>query len=125
MYFVGILDKELYACITEDIITEEVIITKERISHIIERRGETFYDRYGNEFSSILAEPDYIFRENENTALVCKRFEFDEKYINIVIRLVVSTDSKGYKNSIITAIGESERRFRQRLRNNSPLYKRE
>ena len=36
-----------------------------------------------------------------------------------------SRDNPEYKNSIITAIGESEKRFAQRLRNNTALYKNE
>ena len=47
------------------------------------------------------------------------------KYVNLVLRLVVSTDNPEYKNSIITAVGESMKRFEQRLRNNEPLYKKE
>ena len=49
----------------------------------------------------------------------------DDKYVNIVLRIVVSEDNPEYKNSIITAIGESTKRFQQRLRNNKPLYKKE
>lgn len=35
------------------------------------------------------------------------------------------TDNPEYKNSIITAIGEGEKRFAQRLRNSTILYKKE
>ncbi len=47
MNYVGNLDIEMYKCITENITTDEVIITNERIEHIIERRGQEFYDTYG------------------------------------------------------------------------------
>ena len=60
-----------------------------------------------------------------HTALVCKRIVENEKYINLVLRIVIETDNPEYKNSIITAIGESEKRFAQRLRNNTVLYKKE
>ncbi|HIR76932.1 MAG TPA: hypothetical protein IAB97_08515 [Candidatus Choladousia intestinipullorum] len=93
VHIVGRIDREIYKCITEDIVTDEVIITDERIEHIIDRRGKEFYEKYG------------------------------DKFINIALRLVVSTDNPEYKNSIITAIGESMKRFRQRLRNNEPFYK--
>ena len=49
----------------------------------------------------------------------------DGKYVNVVLRLAVSKDSPEYKNSIITAVGENEKRFAQRLRNKKPLYKKE
>lgn len=125
VHTVGKIDREIYKCITEDIVTDEVVITNERIQHIIDRHGKEFYDRYGDKFINILQEPDFIFKDKENTALVCKEFEIDNKYVNLALRLVVSTDNPEYKNSIITAVGESTKRFRQRLRNNEPLYKKE
>ena len=57
--------------------------------------------------------------------MVCKRIVENEKYINLVLRIAIETDNPEYKNSIITAIGESEKRFAQRLRNNTALYKKE
>lgn len=125
MHTVGKIDKKIYKCITDDIVTDEVIITEERIGHIIDRRGKEFYEKYGDKFLSILQDPDYIFKDKKNTALVCKEFVLDDKYVNLALRLVVSTDNPEYKNSIITAVGESRRRFQQRLRNNNPLYKKE
>ena len=56
---------------------------------------------------------------------MCKEFLDDDKYVNLALRIVVSTDNPEYKNSIITAVGESSKRFKQRLRNNIPLYKKE
>ncbi len=125
MHLVGEFNRETYKCISEKIVTDEVIITNERMEHIIKRRGKDFYDRYGKYFADIIKNPDYIFRDKSNTALVCKKFIEDDKYVNIVLRIVVSEDNPEYKNSIITAIGESTRRFQQRLRNNKPLYKKE
>ena len=125
MHSVGKFNRETYKCITERIVTDEVIITNERIEHIIKRRGKDFYDRYGKYFADIIKNPDYIFKDKNNTALVCKKFIEDDKYVNIVLRIVVSEDDPEYKNSIITAIGESTKRFQQRLRNNKPLYKKE
>ena len=120
MHIVGKINREIYKCITDDIVTDEVIITDERIQHIIDRRGKEFYEKYGDKFISILQEPDFILKDKENTALVCKEFEINKKYVNLVLRLVVSTDNPEYKNSIITAVGESMKRFEQRLRNNEP-----
>ena len=69
MHFIGRLDKVLYTAITEKILTDEVIITDERIQHIIERRGQAFYDEYHAYFPLIVATPDFIFRDDrENPA---------------------------------------------------------
>lgn len=126
VHLVGKINREIYKCITADIATDEVIITDERIEYIIKRRSEGFYEKFGKYFEEILKDPDYIFKDTkENTALVCKGFIDGGNYVNIVLRLVTSKDLLGYKNSIITAIGENEKRFTQRLRNNTPLYKKE
>jgi hypothetical protein len=125
VYYIGKIDREIYKCISEDIVTDDVIITDERIEHIIQRRGKEFYLKYGSRFANIVEEPDYIFADKKNTALVCKCFKENDKYINIALRLVTSNDNPEYKNSIITAVMESDKRFQQRLRNNIPVYKKE
>lgn len=121
---VGRIDIEKYRCITNHIITDEVIITPERIQHIRERRGADFLEKYEQYFPFILADPDYIFPDDRaNTVIVCKVIGEGEDAINLVLRLVVEGDDPTYKNSILTAIRENKKRFAQRLRNNKPLYK--
>ncbi len=123
VHTIGKINKAIYSCITKDIVTDEVIITDERIHHIIKRRGKEFYEKYSKYFSEIIHDPDYIFPDKQNAALVCKRITIEEKNINIALRLITSNDPQGYKNSIITVVGESDKRFAQRLRNNEALYK--
>ena len=126
MRYVGKIDREVYSCVARDIVTDEVIITDERVQHIIERRGKAFYDAYSPAFADILADPDYIFGDSRpNTALACKTFSRDRTAVNLVVRFAVVSDGPQYKNSIITAIKENEKRFAQRIRNNVPLYKKE
>lgn len=126
MQTVGHIDIEKYRCITDEIVTDEVIITPERIQHIKERRGDDFLEKYEQYFSLILSDPDYIFPDDRpNTAIVCKVIGEGEEAINLILRLVVKEDDPTYKNSILTAIRENKKRFSQRLRNNTPLYKKE
>ena len=125
MHLIGKLDKEIYKCIEDTMITDDVIITDERVEHIINRRGQEFYEKYSCEFKNIIENPDYIFEDKENTLLVCKEFLTDGKFVNLVIRVAVVQDNVDYKNSILTAIGENKKRFQQRLRNHEPLYRRE
>ena len=123
MHYIGKIDLDIYKCVTEDIITDEVILTDERMGHIIDRRGQEFYDKFHGLLGTVLSDPDYIFKDDvPNTAIVCKRFVEHEKTVNIVLRLVVEGDNPNYKNSILTIIGENNRRFEQRLRNNTPIY---
>ena len=123
MNFVGKLDINLYKGIAENIITDEVIITDERIDHIIQRRGKDFYEEYKSVFAEVVKNPDYIFRDKmENTALAAKRIIQGGSSINLVVRLATESDDPNFKNSIITAMIEGRKRFEQRLRNNKPIY---
>lgn len=125
MQEIGKIDIEKYqGVVSENIITDDVVLTNNRMEHIIERRGRDFYDEYRPLFGDIVSDPDYIFKDTrENTALVCKCFFLKGATVNIVLKLVVEEDNPDYKNSIITAVKESKKRFEQRLRNNNPLYK--
>lgn len=126
MYYIGEIDLDMFKAISSEIKTREVIITEDRIKHIMERRGLEFYNKFAEEFKNIIENPDYIFKDSRaNTALICKKFYKENKYINIVLKIVVTSENPEYKNSIITAIGESEKRFLQRLRNNELIYQRE
>lgn len=124
MRFIGKIDIELYSrCACSRIITDEVVLTPNRAQHIIERRGQEFYDRYCDLFGVIVSNPDYVFQDSKkNTALVSKMFVENGEAVNIVLRLAVEGDNPEYKNSIISAVKEGDSRFKQRLRNNSPVY---
>ena len=105
------------------IITDEVILRVDRTEHIIERRGIDFYLDYAPLFPSIITDPDYILKDNKpNTILMCKKIIDKGKSINLVVRLAVEDDNPNYKNSIITAVAEKDKRFKQRLRNMGILF---
>lgn len=125
MQYVGKIDKGIYQTVVNgEMITDEVIITDNRVQHIIERRGQAFYDEYKEYFNDIVTDPDYIFKDKaDNTVVVSKTFIHKGTAVNLVLRLVVEGENPEYKNSIITAIKENDKRFRQRLRNKTPVYK--
>lgn len=120
------IDTSIYSGVTDKhILTDEVILTPNREEHIIERRGQEFYDTYRPYFAEILTSPDYIFPDKSpDTAIVSKTYIENNKTVNVILRLAVEGDNPSYKNSIISAIGEGKDRFEQRLRNNTPIYKR-
>lgn len=125
LHSLGTIDISKYKNVTDKrILTNEVIITDNRIEHIIQRRGQSFYDEYHKYFGQIVKDPDYIFKDTkEDTAIVSKGIVHKGKTVNIVLRLAVEGNDPTFKNSIITAVVESEKRFAQRLRNNDPIYK--
>ena len=127
MWEIGTIDVEKYRrCSDKTILTERVILTDNRYEHIVERRGIGFIEMYFERFAEIISEPDYIFRDKkDDTALAAKRYVENGESVIVVVRLAVEGDNPNYLNSIITAVKEGERRFEQRLRNSSPIYKRE
>ena len=125
MKLVGKINREIYKCITEDITTDEVIITDERIEHIEENHPGHFKN-YGVYLQEIVERPDYIFSGNRvKTALVLKHVsEIDEKF-KTVIRLITSSDDKTYKNSVITFMKIDEKEWNRLKKNKKALYKSE
>ncbi len=126
VHYLGKIDIEKYVAVTNKrILTDQVVLTDNRIAHIIERRGQKFYDEYGEKFIQVIQDPDFIFKDKKpDTAIVSKSFVSQNgNVVNIILRLAVEGDDPNYKNSIITAISENEKRFSQRLRNSIPLYK--
>ena len=124
MHTVGKINKEIYKCITEDIVTEEVIITENQIKHIQDRHPEAF-EKTMNNLKSALYDPDYIIEDkHKNTGLIIKRIRLEEDYTQVVLRICTSQDQHGYKNSIISRWEISEKRLQNYLRNKRILYKR-
>ena len=125
VYTIGKIDREIYKCITEDIVTDEVIITDNQIQHIKDRHPEA-YDKVLNNIEEAIRIPDYIIRDkHECTGLVVKRIETQNGILQVVLRLCTSEDEQGYKNSIISCWELSERRLQNYLRNKEILYSRE
>lgn len=121
------LDVQRYSCVAEHIRSSDVILTEKQKEHIIERRGKEFYDKYSPYFKEIIENPDYIFKDKkfENTAIASKTISLDSKNISVVVRIAVEGDEPWRKSSVITVMCENEKRYRQRVRNNIILYKRE
>ena len=121
--FICRLDRSIYSCVTEDITTDEVVITEERIAH--SNRHKDAYDKYGKYLSSALAAPSYIFEDKmPNTGIVVKRLVDEEgKSLQIVLRIKTSSDDPSYKNSIISCWDISEARLGNYIRNRKMLYK--
>lgn len=121
----GKIDKNIYKCITEDMVTDEVIITDERIAHIKEHHPDD-YERFYSYIPEILKNPDYIVEANkDNTGVLLKEVETDGEKFKLVLRLAVKNDPEGYKNSIISFWHIGDTTWRKTLKNKNILYKRE
>ena len=125
MHTVGKIDRDIYKCIAEDIVTDEVIITDNQIQHIKERHPND-YEQFSKYFKEIIENPDYILKSNmPNTAFLLKHIINEEITAQLSLRLQTSTDPDNYKNSIITFLKISQRKLDKYLRNKKILYRRE
>lgn len=125
MHFVTRLDAEKYICVVDEIKTFDVIITEERVRHIMERHPND-YERYARYMAQIIHDPDYILEsEMPNTAFVLKEIEDAGERFQLILRIKVSTDPEDYKNSVITFLKISEKKWNKYLRNKKILYKHE
>lgn len=122
---IGKINKDIYKCVTDDILTDEVIITDERIKHIMERHPND-YERYFLYMKEIVESPDYIIETKKpNTALILKSFNDGGTPFKTVLRLITSSDNKSFKNSIITFMKIDEKEWKRLIKNKKVLYKSE
>ena len=125
VHSVGKIDRDIYKCITEDIVTDEVIITDNQIQHIKDRHPND-YERFAAYFEEIVKKPDYIIEANKpNTALILKEIRKENEVFKTVLRLATSNDNPQYKNSIITFMKIDEKEWNRLLRNKNVLYRKE
>lgn len=126
VHTVGKINKEIYKCITDDIVTDEVVITDNQIQHMKGRHPEA-WEKALNNLKSALQAPDYIIADekHKNTGLIVKEINSKAEHAQIVLRICTSEDPEGYKNSIISCWKISEKRLRNYLKNKRVLYKKE
>lgn len=123
MHFVCKLDKNLYRCVTDDIATDEVIITEERIAHINERHPGDF-ETFAPLFPDIINNPDCILEGNiSHTLLLLKEIRQENRPVKLILRLKTSTDPTDYKNSIITFTRTDRKEWLRLLNKKKVLYR--
>ena len=125
VHFIGKIDKNIYKCITENIVTDEVIITDERVSHIKERHPNN-YERYCSYIPQIIEQPDYILEANKpNTAIILKEITNQNEKFKLVLKITMKNDPIGYKNSIISFWYIGDKTWKKTLKNKNILYRHE
>jgi len=125
VHSIGKIDRNIYKCVTDDIQTDDVIITDERIGHIKERHPND-YEKYCQYMREAVVQPDYIIESNKpNTALILKEISDDDLQFKTILRLVTSNDNPEFKNSIITFMKIDEKEWKRLIKNKKILYKSE
>ena len=120
MNIVGKLKIETLGKYKEKIVTDEVVLTEERLySHIlIEHKKE--YEQLKPYLEIIIENPDLIIDDNrnKNTIILLKKIKGLEKNGRVVIKIAVAEDAKEHpKNSIITMMRLNERTWKQTVKN--------
>lgn len=121
---IGKIDKSKIGKYAEKIITDEVILTNERLQHILDNHKKDF-ELYFNIAKEIIEQPDYILEDvkNINTIMFIKHIQ--DTNINIIVRLAVKNDDKHPKNSIMTFYRIRNSNLRKMINKNKTIYKNE
>lgn len=125
MQIIGRIQIEKYRVVCASIRTDAVIITDERIEHI-RRRHPNDFERYAHYIGEMLKSPQYILEDAvPNTAVILHEFVENNERFRLILKLSVMEDAEDKKNSIITFLKISEKKFKKYLRNKKVLYKSE
>ncbi len=81
--------------------TDDIIVTSERIAHIKQRHPEDYelFEKYSEDS---VQNPDYILQDLKHEGTVFMVKKLPDTNLNVVCRLALSTDEKGLKNSVMT-----------------------
>ena len=104
--------------------TDELIVTNERIEHIKSRHPEDFnlFEKYS---LSVAVEPDFIIKDEKNVNTVFMVKKLENTNLNLVVKIILETDEKDLKNSVMTFYRIRERNLKKLVDRNKTLYKSE
>ena len=120
---IGRIDRDKYSVVSSAIRTDEVIISDERIKHIMDHHPND-YERYAHYIGEMLEKPQYILDDPvPNTAVILHEFLESNEHFRLILKLAVIGDEEYKKNSVITFLKISEKKFKKYLRNKKILYK--
>jgi len=121
--YIGRLDKEKLGKYKNIIVTDEVIMTNERIEHV-RKKHPGDYEKYIDYIPNVIKNPHYILEDKDNidTILILKTINEKEKNIQVVIKIHINKEENKY-NSIITFWHIRDRNYNATIKNNKIIYK--
>lgn len=104
--------------------TNEIIVTNERIEHIMNRHPEDYelFIKYGTQ---TVETPDIVIKDNKNVGTVFMVKKLSDTNLNVVARLALDTDKPELKNSVMTFYRIRDRNLVKLENKNKVLYKKE
>lgn len=123
MQYITKLDKRKLGEYENRLVTEDVILTDERLYEHILLFHEEEYKQLRPYIKSIIDNPDYIVEDNrhEYTMIYLKQIENIGKNGRVVIKLALGQDEEHNKNSIITMMKLNKRTWNQTIRNRGKI----
>ena len=117
------LDKKKLGEYEKRVITEDVILTDERLYEHILLFHEDEYKQLRPYIKNIIENPDYIVEDNrhEDTMIYLKQIEDIGKNGRVVIKLALGQDEEHNKNSIITMMKLNKRTWNQTIKNRGKI----
>lgn len=102
--------------------TDEIIVTSERIEHIIKNHPEDYelFIKYGVQ---TIESPDVVIKDSKNAGTVFMIKKLPETNLNVVVRLVLDTDDPKRKNSVMTFYRIRNKNLVKLENKNKVLYK--
>ena len=123
LQYITKLDKRKLGEYENRLVTEDVILTDERLYEHILLFHEEEYKQLRPYIKSIIDNPDYIVEDNrhEDTMIYLKQIENIGKNGRVVIKLALGQDEEHNKNSIITMMKLNKRTWNQTIRNRGKI----
>ena len=123
MQYITKLDRNKLDKYGKMLITEEVILTDERLYEHILLFHEDEYKQLRPYIKNIIENPDYIVEDNRHmdTMIYLKQVKEIEKNGRVVIKLALGQDKEHNKNSIITMMKLNKRTWKQTIKNRGKI----
>lgn len=123
LQYIANLDRNKLGIYGNKLISEEVILTEERLYEHILLFHEEEYKQLKPYIKSIIENPDYIVEDNrhEDTMIYLKQIDDISKNGRVVIKLALGKDEEHNKNSIITLMKLNKRTWNQTIKNRGKI----
>ena len=121
---IGKVKKELFHRKYNNIKTEKVIITQERIHHIQVRHPDD-YELFIKYRKECIESPDIIINDDKNVETVFMIKKLPDVNLNIVIRLSLENEENRLDHSVMTCWRVRNKNLVKMMRKNQVLYKKE
>lgn len=123
LQYIANLDRNKLEIYGNKLISEEVILTEERLYEYILLFHEEEYKQLKPYIKSIIENPDYIVEDNrhEDTMIYLKQIDDISKNGRVVIKLALGKDEEHNKNSIITLMKLNKRTWNQTIKNRGKI----